>query len=286
MSIRKTLIASSASTLMLFGISQVHAADLYEPALPDLSAVMSMYGGGAILDSEDGNFDAKGYMLFGGDARVAGRSWQAEMVGSVIGELESTYEGSNYFALAGHWLNRGADGTMGVFGGVSGNGHQDDAESSYHAFGGIEYAMFNGNTTLFGQVGGIAAIGGEATDTWESGVFGRGGWRYFFTENSKVEVDAMIGWGYFNSSEDSLTAAWGAEYEHQFSSPFSAFAAYRGHFVQEGDGGPSDEVVSHAFMVGLRIDLNSATLLDRDRTGAGTFNIPDFHRAVSWPDDL
>jgi galactokinase len=47
----------------LFSASQASAAELYEPALPDLSAVMSIFAGGAALDTSggkttDGAFDA------------------------------------------------------------------------------------------------------------------------------------------------------------------------------------------------------------------------------------
>lgn len=289
----RKLFAASATALMLFGVSQANAADLYEPALPDLSAVISLYGGGALHHHEgsDGDFDKKGHWQFGGDARVAGEAWQAEIVGSALGTTsddDSESAGSNYLALAGHWMSRGEMSTIGVFGGFSTVGHQDTQDGSQHVFGGLEYASFQGNSTWFGQVGGITCAGGDCTSTWESGVFGRGGYRYFFSEMSKVEIDGMIGWGYFNSSDhDTITAAWGVEYEHQFSLPFAAFVAYKGHYVEEGTCGSCTDsgLASHGFLVGFRIDVNSGSLLARDRTGAGTFDIPDFHRAVAWPDE-
>ena len=287
---KRNLVSASAAALVLFCASQANAADLYEPALPDLSAVMSMYAGGASLDSSDGQFEASSYWLVGGDARVAGQSWQLEMAGSVLGDTDecSDCEGSNYLALAGHMLGRGETGTWGVFAGFAHVGHQDSADTSGNFFGGVEYAHFSGNSTLFGQAGGTVAIVGETTDTWEQGVFGRLGWRYFMTPTSKFEVDGMVGWGQFDDSSDGVTAAWGAEFENQFADPFSGYIAYRGHYVEDSTSCNScdNEAVSHAIVVGFRIDLNSESLLQRDRSGAGTFNMPDLHRALAWPGAL
>ena len=294
---KRNLVTASAAALVLFCASQAKAADLYEPALPDLSAVMSMYAGGASFDTSggtvtDGQFDGGSHWLVGGDARVAGQAWQLEMAGSVLGSMDSTSGGeetSNYLALAAHMLGRGETGTWGVFGGFTHTGHQDSDESSGHLFGGVEYAHFSGNSTLFGQAGGIFAITGEESSTWQQGAFGRLGWRYFMSPTSKIEVDGMVGWGEFDDSSDGVTAAWGAEFENQFAAPFSGYIAYRGHFVEDstsGSGGSDNEIVSHAIVVGFRIDVNSGTLLERDRTGAGTFDIPDFHRALAWPNEL
>jgi hypothetical protein len=38
--------------------------------------------------------------------------------------------------------------------------------------------------------------------------------------------------------------------------------------------------------MGFRIDVNSDTSPQRDINGAGTFDLPDFHRALAWPDAL
>lgn len=304
---KRNLVSASAAALVLFCASQASAADLYEPALPDLSAVMSMYAGGSFLDQSGpgdecssgencGQFDDNTW-LAGGNARVAGQSWQLELAGSVLGDTDkecdgcsAEYQGSTYFALAGHWLGRGETGTWGAFGGFAHVSHQDSDSTSGNLFGGLEYAHFSGNSTLFGQVGGTVAVSGETTDTWEQGIFARLGWRYFMSPTSKFEVDGMVGWGEFDSSDDGVTAAWGAEFENQFSGPFSGFVAYRGHYVEDSDNNPccseDQEVVSHSIMVGFRIAVNSEDLLQRDRTGAGTFDIPDLHRALAWPNDL
>jgi hypothetical protein len=45
-------------------------------------------------------------------------------------------------------------------------------------------------------------------------------------------------------------------------------------------------VTDHVFRLGFRIDVNSDTLRQHDVDGAGTFDLPDFHRALAWPDEL
>jgi len=95
-----------------------------------------------------------------------------------------------------------------------------------------------------------------------------------------------------SSTGTGVTAAWGVEFEHQFAAPFSGFIAYRGHYVEDSRNKDDcceyndNEIVSHALLVGFRVDLNTESLLQRDRTGAGTFNLPDLHRAYAWPDEL
>ena len=296
---RKSILTASASALMLFGITPASAADLYEPALPDLSAVMSLYAGGAALNTSggsntDSDYGQGSHWLAGGDARVAGQSWQLELVAGALGDADSCSDcdeaGSNYLALAGHMLGRGETGTWGVFGGFAHVGHQDTQDTSGSFFGGVEYAHFMGNSTLFGQLGGTFAIVGETSDTWERGGFGRLGWRYFWTDHSKLEIDGMVGFGVFDAnSTTGVTAGWGAEFEHQFSAPFSGFIAYSGHYVEHSSNNSCCEdykIVSHALLLGFRVDVNSESLFQRDRSGAGTFNIPDLHRAYAWPDEL
>ena len=226
-----------------------------------------------------------------------GQSWQLEIDGSVLGNTESCNscddDTSTYFAMAAHWLDRGEGGTWGIFGGLAHAQHQNSSDASGNFFGGVEYAHFSGaNTTLFGQLGGTIAVMGDTSDGWQEGIFGRLGGRYFMSETSKIEVDGMVGWGRFDSDDhEGITANWGVEFENQFSGPFSGFIAYRGYFVEDSttyvwDNRDDHEVVSHAIMVGFRVAVNSENLLQRERTGAGTFDIPDFHRAMAWPDTL
>jgi hypothetical protein len=196
----------SALALTVALASQAQAADLParppELALPDISAVMSMWAGGAALDSDDSHFDSGSYFTLGGDARVAGRNWQFDIDAATIGETRSipNDEYSQYFALGGHWLSRSPDRTWGIFGGFTATGHQEVADSSYHFFAGVEYAKFSGQSTFFRQVGGIFGIAGDYSRSWRSGPFGRVGWRYFPDEMSKIERDLMADYGKFDTS--------------------------------------------------------------------------------------
>lgn len=286
---------SSVSALALLGLagSQALAADLPQDvapvaahAMPDVSAVLSLWAGGAALDSNDAQFSEDAYFVFGGDARFAGQAWQLEITGGHISDTDGSgdKEGSEWFAGAGHWLNRADHRTWGLFAGASSTGFQDSNDHAVHLFGGLEGAWFTQSNTFFGQVGGVYAAYGETTDTWESGGFGRVGMRHFFTEYSKLEADVMAGFGEFDANDTGWTGAWGVEYERKMmNNPFSFFGAYRGHYVEDSD---NNDMTDHVFTIGLRVDVGTDNLLERDRYGAGTFNIPDFQRAFSFPEDL
>ena len=285
------LTTVSAAALLAIAGSQSQAADLsgpIEPAaapMPELSAVLSLWAGAAFLDSNDDQFSEDVYFTFGGDARFSGQSWQLEITGAHISDTDGDGdEGSEWFAGAGHWLNRSPERTWGLFAGASSTGFQDSNDHAVHVFGGLEGAWFAGQNTFYGQLGGVWAAYGSTTDTWEAGPFGRLGMRHFFTEYSKLEADVMAGYGEFDSNDNGWTAAWGVEYERQMmSNPFSLFGAYRGHYVEDSD---NNDMVDHVFTLGVRVDVGTDNLLERDRYGAGTFNIPDFQRAFSFPDDL
>ena len=300
---KRLLTTASALTLAACTFSQAQAGglDTMKPAmaepLPGITAVMSMWAAGYHLDSGDNDFDGDNYFTFGGDARIANENYIIELLAAQIQDTSSasgTSEASQHFALAGHWLHRRPDQTIGLFAGMSGTGAQDSSKSWAHLFGGVEAALFRGDKTYFGQTGFISSIHGEETDTWNGG-FIRGGARFFHTNQSKVEVDLLIGFGTFDhSSDDGYTAAWGLEYERQLGigSPYSFFTAYRGHYVEDSGGceeSCDESATDHGFIFGFRIHTTGSTapsLRERDRTGATTFNAPDTHRAIAWPEDL
>ncbi len=291
----KHLFKSSVAAMMLFGAGQASAADFSDPALPSVSSVMSIYGGAQFVDSGDTSFDEDVQFVFGGDARVAGETWQLEIAGTGHSAVDDDNEGNNggsYFAGAGHWLSRSQESTWGVFGGLSHTAFADTDEFAHHVFGGLEFASFGAQSTWFVQGGGIVCAHGECSDTWDAGGFGRVGFRYFPTDHQKFEVDFLAGFGgKFDdggSGDDSgFTAAWGVEYEHQLTGPFSWYVAYRGHYVEDNDDtGGDDDALSSTALVGFRMDVGTDSLRQRDVEGAGTFNIPDLFRALAWPDEL
>ncbi len=282
----KHLVKSSVAAMMLFGAGQASAADFSDPALPSVSSVMSIYGGVQFLDSDDGQFDEDVQFVFGGDAAVAGETWQLEIAGTGLSATDENDDdtGGSHFAAAGHWLSRSQDSTWGVFGGLSHTGFADTDEFAHHVFGGLEFASFGAQSTWFAQGGGIVCAHGECSDTWEAGGFGRVGFRYFPTDHQKFEVDFLAGFGDIDL-EGEWSAAWGVEYEHQLNGPFSWFVAYRGHYVEDGNGA-DEEALSSTALVGFRVDVGTDSLRQRDVEGAGTFNMPDLFRALSWPDEL
>ncbi|WP_337660056.1 hypothetical protein [Anderseniella sp. Alg231-50] len=288
----KHIIKSSIAAMMVFGAGQASAADFTEPSLPSVSSVMSIYGGGAVLDSDDAEFDEDGYFIFGGDARVAGESWLFEIAGAghttTDDNSSSGHGGGAHFSGAGHWLSRSQDNTWGLFGALAHTEFADSDDYAQHVFGGLEFAGFGAQSTWFAQAGGVVCVNGACSDTWEAGGFGRVGFRYFPTDDQKFEIDFMGGFGNFDDDNDvGFTAAWGAEYEQQLSGPFSWFVAYRGHFVEDStDGTTTPDAVSHAGLVGFRVDVGAGSLRQRDVEGAGTFNMPDLFRAFAWPDEL
>ena len=161
----RTVLLTTVSLAALSLAAPATAADLSTAGplvggapLPGVSSVLSLWAAGAMLNSTESDFDKSGYFNFGGDARVAGPSWQLELVAAAhtATDTASPNQGAAHVALAGHWLNRGPDRTWGLFVGGSQTGHQESSDYSSHVFGGAEWAGFYGSNTLFAQAGGLA----------------------------------------------------------------------------------------------------------------------------------
>ncbi len=286
-------VSTAAIAAMLSASSQ--AADLSFPQqqvhqpLSGISAVLSMWAafGHPDHDSNSGDFD-DGYINFGGSAAVAGDMWQLEIDASAHTSTDddSSSEGSQYVAFGAHYLNRGDVSTWGLFGAASAASIVSSDENTYHLFGGAEYAYFRANQTYFVQGGGIFSIGGDTQSTWQHGGFVRGGLRHFFSEDAMLTAEGTIGFGPFSSSETGVYGAWGLEYERQISGgPFSWQAFYRGAYVEDS-GSSTANTLDHVFGLGVTVTVNRDSLLERDRTGASTFDLPQFHKAVSWPGEV
>ena len=282
---------STAAIAAVFATT-ANAADLsypeqqrFEP-LSGISAVLSMWAAYGHPDSDDGDFD-QGYFNFGGSAAVAGQVWQLEIDASAhtSSDDDDSTEGSQYAAFGGHYLSRSDTSTWGIFGALTAASIVT-TDQTYHIFGGVEYAHFLANQTYFVQAGGITNIAGETSSTWAHGGFVRGGLRHFFSADAMLTAEGTVGFGPFSGSASGVYGAWGLEYERQIAGgPFSYQAFYRGSYVEDSDSSSSD-LVDHVFGLGITVTINNGTLLERDRSGAGTFNLPDFHRAISWPDEV
>ena len=169
----------------------------------------------------------------------------------------------------------------------------DGDGSSNHAAFALEGALFNGNWTYFGQLGYIDWVGGD-DETLQSGVFGRGGFRYFQDDNSKFELSlAGHTGGDFQTGGDLVH--WvqiASEYRHRFDgSPWSVFAAYQGDWTFLERVAPfstccDEEAWVHSLWLGAQLSFGLETLMAEDRYGAGTFDLPNFRAPLSYADEL
>ncbi len=301
---RRKLLAGVSCAALALAASQAFSADpaavsvAPAPPLPYINAVLSLWAGGVLLNSEDSEFDGSGLPTFGGDARIGGNQWILEIYGAWLGSTDddatANSEAATYFLAAGHYIMRdpGGDNAYGIFAGLDAAGHMDTEDHSVNAFVGLEGAVHRGMQTYFGQFGGTFCMTGDCTDTWETGVFGRAGLRHFFNPDTKLEIDAVVAWGYFDSSDTTTFGyGWGAEFEQQVQGgPFSFFGAYRGTYTEEGSSctSCSDDVTDHAFLLGVRVRTGGTDLYTDYKDGASIFNTPvhHFHRFRSFPDEL
>ena len=301
---KRHLLAGVAGASFLLSASQALSADLApapvvapEPALPLISAVLSIYGGGVFPHSNDSDFKKNGYEL-GGDGRISGQHWLFGVHTNYISNLTDSSgndgEGALYGSLEGHGLFDSDWGAWGLFVAMSASRWMDTTDGGIHIYPGIEMLFDEGNAWAFyGQFGGAFCTGSDdCTDSWQRGVWGRGGLRYFFSDYTKFEGDVTLAGGYFDDGDRSgnygFVGGWGAEIEHQFNmSPFAGFAAYRGTYSKDSDcSGSSCDVTDHAFLVGFRIRTQDLRSTYSD--GADRFNLPHHHfkRWVAFPDEL
>ncbi len=285
------LVAGQASAADLSGPAMAEAA----PALPYVSAVMSLYAGAAHAVSTDEDFtDNVTSPTFGGDARIGGRNWLLELQASYRGDISTTgssmgTDASLYLATVGHFLMRSNPTTYGIFGGLNASGYAETSDSNLNIIVGAEAAHARGTGQYYAQLGGNYCIHGNCTSTWEVGAFGRFGLRQFLSPNSKFEIDLVAALGLFDSTTMNLGGfGWGLEYEHQVAgSHMSFFGAYKGTRVSTSTGG-SEVATDHAFLVGVRARTAGTDLQTAYVDGAGIFNIPahHFHRFYAFPDTL
>lgn len=142
-----------------------------------------------------------------------------------------------------------------------------------HQIGGVEAQAFLGDLTLYGQAGvsHFSDAGGEYEDGW-LGTFEA---RYFLTPDLKVEGHAGVetlsnsgnnkGFYGWNTTLTILNAGAGAEYRVA-DTPFGLFARYDHYHSSSNRGG--DDTDDDRVLVGLKLNLDSETLRDRDRGGA------------------
>ena len=312
---QKFLSSASAIGLMLISGGMAYSADLpvpiEEPALvmPDASATVSLWlggffpsgykreGGGGSSDFKDNAFG------FGGDARGVynfdnpGWALQFELMGLGHGSTRTDNNEKDkmaaHLATGIHVINRRDGWAWGGFGALTHSSHVEDEEDSQHAVLGLEAAGFFGDSTIFGQIGGIWSIGKTTggTEAIDDFLFGRLGARHFFTPNTKLEGSIAGGAGKETDSspDDSRWFQFAAEIEHKFdSNPFSIFAAYGGDWVKskESSGCCDEEVWVHSLRIGGRISVGAPTLREQELYGAETFKFGPWAAPFMYHDEL
>jgi hypothetical protein len=260
-------------------------------ALPGVNAVLTMWGAGGWLYSEDYDFAnccdyGRSYFAGGAEAAFTGRNWQFDFVAATHGDTSSSDDDNpTYFGLGGHFLMPSDGRVLGGFAAVTATSMHDTDDWALHLIGGVEAAMTMGNTRMFAQLGALVAIAGDTTETWERGIFGVVGVQHFLSASTMASADVMLGHGRFDESTTSgWTAAWTVALEHRLSGPFSAGIFYSGHIVMDSSNccaPPADErAISHTVGVTLSVDLGGPM------QNRPIFSLPDFFRAFAWPDAL
>jgi len=290
------VIAAAAAAALLSGSAM--AADIYSaPAaittsqeVSNIVGEVSLWVGAGFLEPAADSFSADTVFSFGGDGRAAwdmgnGYSLQFEAQGRGGFDYDPSDDDNQlaYGATAVHGFMRNGSNAYGGYASLYGGGNVDANDASYWLGGALEAASFMGSGTLFGQLGGGVLIGG--TDSADNHYFARGGWRHFYNDYTTLEIDGLVG-GYTGTSDegDGWYANWGAELEHQYmDTPFAAFIAYRGYYLDQPDPGDSSTTIAeHVIKVGatLRFGGNARTV-----DHYMPFNVAD-HSNLLFIDDL
>jgi hypothetical protein len=261
------------------------------------STIASLWLGGVILKTTDGDFDEEAIFGGGGDLRHhfgIASGWDLQLELAAVGESNADADNddeSSYHVIGGvHVINRTDSGAWGLFGAATHTMANDTGDEIQHILGGFEVARFSDMNQYNFQIGGHTTIGGDPDDTWDQGIFGTASLRHFYSETSAVRAAGGIGGdGTFDGDEDAIWGQWIIDYERQLDgSAYSFFAAYQGDMLHEiGDWDWDDNMINHALKIGLRGTFGGGgTIYSVAHNGAGTFALPDLHMPLSFTDDL
>jgi hypothetical protein len=189
------------------------------------------------------------------------------------------FEGAVATSLGGHWNLQFDAGTADMGHGDHTDGFSSAAAHLFargdsHAFGGFagyytsdtlwfaggEAAFYLGRVTLSADA--LYGFGREDDDQTLTN-FGAAA-TFFVTDNFSVGVDGS--WTESDNGSDEEVSAYGVNAEYQFAgSGFSLFGGYRLGDHDEGGGGDGE---TDSFTIGGRYNFGTATLFERDRSGA------------------
>ena len=178
-------------------------------------------------------------------------------------------------------------GLFGAFGGM-GTSNFGMAGSTNHRFVGGEFQFYLPEMTFYGQGGYVEFYPGDVVPTGlDTGYFGRGVFRWFFANNSRLQLEGTYLNADFNTSGmgyDSYSL--GARYDFTLAGlPFigdtALYVGYRGTFRDSCLPTYSADVDDHTIMVGTSYSF-SGDLLTVDRLGA-TLDTPEFNHSCMGP---
>ncbi|MDR3473219.1 MAG: hypothetical protein P4M09_16285 [Devosia sp.] len=270
----------SAAMLVLASVSASFAGPPAAAPAGLADAFVAIAGGGAWIDADgavntgtgrtlnataSGEYNITPSLGVQGDVVYRGRNWSYPGTSSQLD--------MHNFEGALHGFTRSEQYLLGVFA-QYGDGYLGIADGSLigvdvsHVFGGVEGQLFVGNATLYAQAGAKRYAFGDLTTA--TGYFGTFEARYYLQPNFKIE--AHVGYdtlndvsslGYLVGNEN--TVSLGASGEYRFAdTPFSVFAQY--DYVKNTL--PSSSSSDQRVLVGVKLNFDSPTLLDRDRSGA------------------
>jgi len=212
----------------------------------------------------------------------------------MFGDFNTDENYTGGFLTGAHLTFRETDRYL--FGAFAGGGKvffastDDDAYTQWLV--GVEGQAYFGNMTLFGQAGisGVESNVSTSHNVIDEAFFLRGVARQYMNYGD-TKLEGELGWasgvndnGLPGTTTDDVDVFWwGGEVEHAVTSFgddsfLSVFGRYDGYYAHETIAGSDDEMaIAHVFMAGVRIDLNRANPLARERSGVAV-DMPNMTR--------
>jgi|GEM_PF-2951881 len=287
MKVRHFLLTAAATALTA---SAAMAADLPQSAAamapaapPSIDGFVSIAGGGAWFSEDPGSDTANGLSIEGAASAEYNVTTTLGFQGDVTyNQQDITFDGdgtarTRAFDGAAHGFYRTSDFLLGgivqagttEFGEVVDGNFIDEAGLD-RLYGGVEGQYFLGDLTIYGQAA-LSRVTFE--DETANGALANLELRYFLTPNFKIEGH-VSGSRLDSDGNTTNTVGAGASAEYRFDNqPFSIFAKY--DFTRDTEEGVTGSEDENRVLVGLKFNLGTDTLKQRDRSGASLKPIED-----------
>jgi opacity protein-like surface antigen len=262
-----------AAMLAALSAGSAFAADAARPVftpppppapVSNWQATIDMYGGATWVP--DLGADGDPIFLGGGGAAAFNMPGGGGIQLDVIGEggyFDSEY-GYATAVLGGHVFKRGSMGALGVLANIT---NYADAYNEYGYFrfaAGVEGQWYLPMFTLYGQAAYLGKIVDDC-DCASTGWFGKVEGRWFVNPNAMLALRGEVYNGEIYEDGDTYRRATiGLKGEFKMSNPVSIFGDVAwSHNTHTGSTAFNDVTAK----LGLTLNLNAASLLDRDRHG-------------------